>query len=191
MDNSSLKKEIDSIFKAFNYKSRFIREIKKTLFQKQPEYRVDFDIIILRLQNWTEDIFDRILRCYTRPKQKEEYLYDDEIMGEMIAQKDSETIRREIIFNLGFAEKKSLIYKTFKISAQTRQIIDKLNEVRNAIAHRYSENDKRFFYKQKNILGNDSALRRFLYDCMAGIDEILKLDTKLLNAIDRAEKEFS
>ncbi len=190
MDNSNLEKEIDSILKSFHSKRKFIYEIKKALFQKEPEYRIDFDVIILRLQNKIEDIFDRILRCYTRPKQKEEYLYDDEIMKEMKVQKDPEMIRKEIILNLGFAEKKSLIYKTFKISAKTKQIIDKLNEVRNAIAHRYSERDRRFLYKQKNILDDDKALKIFLYDCLLGVNEILEVDTKLLDAIDRAEKEL-
>jgi len=182
------KEEIKAILEELKNKSDFLRILKRLLHQKQPEYRVDFDIVVFYLQNKVEDVFDRILRCYTRPKQKDEYLYEHEIMKEIAVSKDSETIRAEIIFNLGFAEKKSLVYKTFKISRQTRQVIDKLNEIRNAVAHRYSEEDKRFFYNHKNILTDYKALRGFFEDCLTGVNEIFNLDTKLLDAVDKAEK---
>lgn len=190
MDEEKLFINIQKILKEYKGKSRFLVELKSLLFYKKTSYQVDFNIIIIELQNNVEDIFDRILRSYTRPKQKEEYLYDDEIIQDTTAQITPEEVRSKIIFNFGFAEKKNLIYKLFKVSKSTKTIIDKLNEMRNAIAHRYNENDKRFLHKKKNVLHDLDSLVNFFNNSLEGIIEILEIETKLLNAIDKAEDEL-
>ncbi|MFH1875331.1 MAG: hypothetical protein ABH865_00380 [Candidatus Omnitrophota bacterium] len=190
MDEGKLFVNLHNILKGYKNKCRFLTELKTSLFTKKTSYQLDFDIIIIQLQNRVEDIFDRILRTYTRPKQKEEYLYNDEIMKDTAAKFTPEEVRNLIIFNLGFSEKKNLIFKLFKVSKSTKTIIDKLNEMRNAIAHRYSEDDKRFIYKEKNVLHDPNTLINFFRDNFEGIIEILEIETKLLDAIDKAEGEL-
>lgn len=190
MDEEKLFINIQKILKEYKSKSRFLAELKSLLFYKKTSYQVDFNIIIIGLQNKVEDIFDRILRSYTRPKQKEEYLFDDEVIQDATAQLAPEEVRSQIIFNFGFAEKKNLVYKLFKVSKSTKTIIDKLNEMRNAIAHRYNENDKRFLYKKKNVLHDLDSLVNFFNDSLEGVIEILEIETKLLDAIDKAEDKL-
>ncbi len=181
--------DIQKLLKDHKNKSRFLAGLKSSLFYKKTSYEVDFDIIIIGLQNRVEDIFDRILRSYTRPKQKYQYMYDNEINQSIAVQLSPEDVRSQIISNFGFGDKKNLIYKLFKIPKIMRTVIDKLNEIRNAIAHRYSRDDKRFVYKGKNVLCDLNELP-FLNDVFEGINELLAIETKLLDAIDKAEDEL-
>ena len=191
MEERELFVALKKIFCEYEGKGKFLSSLKSEFFVRQANYRIDFNILVIGLQNEIEDAFDRILRCYIRPKNNDdEYLYDDEIMKLTKAKIKPEEVRKSIIFNLGFAEKKALIFRLFHITKTTREIINKLNEVRNAIAHRYEENDKRFIYNGRNILLDLNTMVYFFADCFVSGNEIFDIDTNLLDAIDKAEQEL-
>ena len=169
-------------------KRKFLKTLKSHLMTKHPSYRSDFNLVIMRLHNCLEDVFDRIIRSYIRPKQKDEWMYSDEVINSLNAKLLPEDVRNYIVFNLSFFEKKNLIHKLFGITKSTREFIEILNCMRNAIAHRYAEDDVRFCYKKQNILQNYVTLKIFITDYFHVLGEILKIDTKLLDALDKAEK---
>lgn len=127
---------------------------------------------------------------YTRPKQKDEDLYEDEIMNALKITNSPEAIRERVIFYLGFNEKKLRIYDIFSLSQKARNAIDKLSVVRNSIAHRYCEDDERFKYFKKNIFHNSGSMATFLVHCITAMEEVLSWETRLLDAIDKAEKDL-
>jgi len=189
-DNSELFKKLEAITKEGIRKTSFLKSFRGALFEKETAYQHDFKLIIPKLQDCLENVFDRMLRCYIRPKQKDEWMFDDEIEKSIRSESSPEKVRDHLIFNFGFAEKKALIYRLFKPPKHTKRIIDKLNALRNAIAHRYDENDKRFVYNGKNILHDHGTLIKFCNDCVVAVNDILDIDTNLLDTIDRAEKKL-
>jgi hypothetical protein len=145
---------------------------------------------VFDLHNRLENIFDRILREYTRPKQNDEDLYEDEIMTTLKTAMSSEAIRERIIFNSGFYDKKSIIYEMFPLSQKAKHAIDKLCVVRNSIAHRYSDDDQRFKYYKKNIIHNAGGMATFIVHCITATREVLSWEIRLLDAIKKAETDL-
>ena len=190
MDDSKLFKELEKICKEHAIKAGYIKKFKRLLLSKYPEYRLEFNLIIMRMHNWYEDVFDRILRSYIRPRQKDEWIYDDDIIKMLKARLTPEETRHIIIFNLGFIDKKNVIHKLFGLSKKARDLIEKLNRLRNAIAHRYSKESRHFFYNGQNILDNPKVLDLFAYDYFKILEEILKIETALLDALDKEEKKY-
>ncbi|MBU1044512.1 MAG: hypothetical protein KJ915_08990 [Candidatus Omnitrophica bacterium] len=191
MEDKILLKKLEELVKEKVKKEVFLKElIKSELFMKYPKYRLAFNSVIMAIHNLTENVFDRIIRCYVRPKQKDESLYDDAVITYCNTKLCPEEVRGYIIFNFGFEEKKNLIHKVFGLSKKTKNLIEKLNVIRNAIAHRYDENDQRYFYKKQNVVENCSVLVMFIEDYFLALKEILRIDTRLLDGLDKAEKEF-
>jgi len=190
VNESDVDRLLNSIIFEHGKKTSFVRSLRGALFENEPEWRVNFNIIIQRLQDKLENTFDRILRNYIRPKHKDEFLFDDEIKKCSCAGMTPEEVRNFVIFNLEFARKKKLIYKLFKIDTNTRKCIDKLNELRNAVAHRYEEDAKRFKFDGKNMLHHYPTMIKFLTDAIKAICNVQEIDTLLMDTIDKVEKEL-
>lgn len=192
MDESDITKHLEKICSEYRGKSYFTELLLKSdLFQKIPKYKQNFNFIVFVFHNKLEDIFDRILRSYTRPKQKDEWIFSDEIMSALKIKSTPEDIRQKLIFKLGFNDKKKIIYDLFPLSKDAKNVIDRLNIVRNSIAHRCNEDDESFKYIKKNVLTNSAGMASFLMHCNTAIGEVLSWETQLLDAIDKAEKELN
>lgn len=189
--DTGILKELEQILKEHHEKSSFLELLLKSDLFNEPKYRYNFNLIVVTLHNRFEDIFDRILRVYTRPKQKDEDLFEDEIMNSLKINTTPEIIRKKLIFNLGFNEKKLIIYDLFRLSKNAKNVIDKLCVIRNSIVHRYNEDDKRFKYIKKNVIFSGGGMATFLMHCIVAMREVLSWETRLLHAIDKAEKELN
>ena len=123
-EDPKLFDNIKKIFREHKNKESLLRKVRSLLFIKETNYRIDFNVIVPELQNRLENIFDRIIRCYIRSKQKDEDLYDAEIVKNLNNIKNAltpEEVRHHIVFSLGFFEKKLLVYKLFKLAKHTKK----------------------------------------------------------------------
>jgi len=183
-------KEIETICQEHMSRTVFIKKLRRLFCSQYSEFSIEASFLIIKFHNKLEDIFDRILRNYIRPRQKDEDLYNDDIMKALKLRNDPEKVRHDIIFNLDFIAKKNILHKMFGLPKKTREFIEKLNNMRNGIAHRYAEEDQRFLYHKKSIFSDKSALEQFVVEYGQVVNDILSLDTNLLDAIDKTEEKY-
>ena len=178
-DDFSVIKEFNKILEGYARKTTYLKELRSLLFTKETQNRLSFNIIIIRLHNMMEDRFDKIIRFYTKPFPQNKAFYPNNMPIKLRVKLTPEQVLHDVVFNLDFLAKKNLIHKAFGLSKSFRELIEKLNSMRNAIAHRYSENDKRFIYHGKNILHDSIALVKFINNYCQCYEEILKIDERL------------
>ena len=178
-DDFSVIEEFNKIVKEYARKTTYLKELRLLLFEKDTQNRLDLNIIIIKLHNMMEDRFDKIIHFYTKPFSKNKDSYPNNMLIKSRVKLTPEQVLDDVVFNLDFLVKKNLIHKAFGLSKSFRELIEKLNGMRNAIAHRYSENDKRFIYHGKNILHDSIALVEFINNYCQCYEEILKIDERL------------
>ncbi len=164
--DNSIERQLKDIERDAN-----IKNLKSILLSKEPESDQDLQLIIFRLHHLLEDIFDRILLCYICPQSP-----DNETINSLPANLEPTEVCNNLIFNSNFYFKAELICEAFMLSESTRNKIKILNNIRNAIAHRYKTNHKYFQYKKKNILQDLDGLEAFIQDTVTAIEEVHDID---------------
>lgn len=160
--DDSIERQLKDIERVAN-----IKNLKSILLSKEPESDQNLQLIIFRLHHLLEDIFDRILLYYICPQSP-----DNETINSLPANLEPTEVCNNLIFNSNFYFKAELVCDAFMLLESTRNKIKGLNNIRNAIAHRYKNNHKYFQYKKKNIFEDLDSLEMFITDTVAAIQEV-------------------
>ena len=163
------RKQLEEIIQ----RSVYIKQLKSVLLSKDTESDQYLKLVIFKLHEFTEDIFDRILLLYICPQHP-----DRETIDSIPANSDPKDVCKHLVFNFGFHNKLDLICDVFQLK-NIEQSLKVLNKVRNGLAHRYDVGHEYFKYRTKNVLQSIEGLELFIKDVLKAIEEVLNIDELL------------